>query len=71
LLHPIGFGEAGDSLKGSAEGAVTLVTAPFCQSKHGDGTVSLSCFTIEADEVVNAAHFGNLYHTGPAEFVRK
>ena len=54
LLHPIGFGEAGDSLKGSAEGAVTLVTAPFCQSKHGDGTVSLSCFTIEADEVVNA-----------------
>jgi hypothetical protein len=21
--------------------------------------------------VVNAAHFGNLYHTGPAEFVKK
>ena len=21
--------------------------------------------------VVNAAHFGNLYHTGPAEFIKK
>ena len=53
-LYPIGVGEAGDSLKDSAEGAVTLVTAPFCQSKHGDRTVSLSCFTIETDKVVNA-----------------
>ena len=53
-LHPVGDGESGDSLKGTAEGAVTLVTTPYCQSECGNRTVFLSCFAIEMDEVVDA-----------------
>ena len=54
MFHPVGDGKAGDSLEGSAEGAVTMIAAPFCQSECGDGTVFLSCFAIEMDEVVDA-----------------
>ena len=53
LLHPVGDGESDDSLEGSAEGVVTVVATPFCQSECGDGTVFLSCFAIEMDEVVD------------------
>ena len=54
MFHPVGDGKAGDSLEGSAEGAVTMIATLFCQSECGDGTVFLSCFAIEMDEVVDA-----------------
>ena len=53
-LHPVGDGETGDSLEGSAESVVTVIATLFCQSECGDGTVFLSCFAIEMDEVVDA-----------------
>ena len=53
-LHPVGGVETGNPLEGSVEGAVTMIAAPFCQSVRGYGTVFLSCFAIEMDEVVDA-----------------